>query len=897
MLSKLYNALRSDVRTSGLDGETELDVRCVSCSRKERLLNFADLKRADHICMNGQYLVFNYGDKQVSAYTHHAIVKDINVISPSCAAISIIHFYSTPFDVSIKIRETSTLLDLHLNEVFTIRYRHPAHNAEIVIKRAEGLIEQNKLAKYSILSCNCESFCNWCCVGSEDSYQSENARDTLRAVLAGIANVGGKVLRVVCKLLMLSVEDLSKVAAGALIAVPWGVLGIMALLYLIHTIYRHYQLDKAMKAGNICSACCLRKKHDLWIQFAAYCVFQVGGLGLLSLVIAAGASSGIVFGALAVCSVLTLLCISVIPKLRQWFCSPFQGRLLRVKSLETIREGDVISFDHWKISHDGVVSAINICPNTRNKRGQITVIHYSLPSLFGRRTIVEETIKINLRKDLIFSHDYSGYNVHEPQVVVHRAKQRLGEAKFGLMTNRSCHFCHWAKVNEELNVENIIVPESAESRLLYLREIDPKDTISNLPLQSIHVDHMRGRKHASMSLEKKWARIRDEIKVGQIVEFKYRRSWHKAVSTNVHFDKRISAKVNITVVHYGKMGKVCEEKFTFNLNVEDVWVYKYHPLYRYETSDVIRRARARIGEENYNTFFHRSSHLAREIVVKEKDPVVLDIDEIKLGDVITFYYWSFRHDAIVTKVIRGDSKANTTGVLRIIHYALKDLFAVRTVSEEPMPIDLRKCLVYKKSFDGYVTYPADIAVKRARSRLHEQRFSINGNTSSDLVHWAKVVQNPIVVSKSKDDMALFSGIPKDPYLLVPKAGIQCEEFQYFRANSWSDLYPGVIVEYLYYLIWHQGILSYKDESTKTIKVIHYGADHLFATRTIMEDTMKLDLRYDNIWIYRGHPRRCYKAGVVLENARKRLGEQRWERGNRSWDFCKDCVLKKTSQEV
>ncbi|XP_045209733.2 uncharacterized protein LOC123561432 [Mercenaria mercenaria] len=897
IFSKLYNALRAEIRSSGLSGETELDVRCICCSRKEPLLRFTDLQRGDHICIGGQYFAFNIGDRQVSAYTHHAIVKAVDVLTPATARVTRIHFYTTPYDLSIRIQETIDLLDLHYHEINIIRYRHPTHKPETIIKRAEGLIEQNKHAKYSVLSCNCEHFCNWCCVGSEDSYQADNAREVLRAILAGTVNIGGKILKVVCKLLLLSVEDLSKVAVGALVAVPWGVLAVMAILYLIYTIYRHHKLDTDLKAGKICSACCLHRKHELWIQFGAYCALQAGGLGLLSMIIAAGATGGIVAGALIVCSLLSLVCISAVPKLRQLFCSPFQGRLVRVKSMKNIWIGDVISFDHWKISHDGIVTAVKIYPETRKKKGYVKVIHYSLPTLFGRRTVAEERVEIDLGKHLILGHDYTGYKVHEPEIVVHRAKQRLGETKFGLMSNRSCHFCHWAKVNEDLHDEDVIVPETDQTVMQYLKEVDPKDTISNLPEHSLHVDHKRGRKHASKAVETTWARIRDDIKPGQIVAFKYRGFWHKAVSTKVRFDKHVQSKVSVTLVHYGRQRKVCEETLQFNLNYQDVWIYKYHPLYRHRKDDVIRRARARIGEESYRLLYHWSSHLAREIVVKDKDAKVTDIDEIKQGDVITFYYWSFEHDAVVTKVTRGESKENTIGQLRIIHYALDHLFAVRTVKEEFMPVNLKKELVYLKGYDGYITYPTETVVKRARSRLGEQRFSLSGNTSSDLVHWAKVVQTPVVVSKSQMQATQAPGTEDDTYLLVPNAGEQCEEFQYFRATSWSDLYPGIIVEYRYYWIWHQGILSYKDEKRKRIKVIHYGADHLFATRTIMEESMQLDLRYDNIWIYRGHPRQCYKAGIVLEKARKRLGEQRWEAGNRSWDFCKDCVLKKRSKEV
>ena len=95
----------------------------------------------------------------------------------------------------------------------------------------------------------------------------------------------------------------------------------------------------------------------------------------------------------------------------------------------------------------------------------------------------------------------------------------------------------------------------------------------------------------------------------------------------------------------------------------------------------------------------------------------------------------------------------------------------------------------------------------------------------------------------------------------------------------------MVVEYFYYWILHQGNLSAIDKDTQTIKVIHYEADHLFVTRTIMEDTVRMNLQYHFlVHLYNQSNKMIYIYEETLERARKRIDEQKWSSGNRSRDF-------------
>ncbi|KAL3874833.1 hypothetical protein ACJMK2_037795 [Sinanodonta woodiana] len=110
-------------------------------------------------------------------------------------------------------------------------------------------------------------------------------------------------------------------------------------------------------------------------------------------------------------------------------------------------------------------------------------------------------------------------------------------------------------------------------------------------------------------------------------------------------------------------------------------------------------------------------------------------------------------------------------------------------------------------------------------------------------------------------------------------------------RSFNDFVPGHIVEFKYYWIWHQGILTEVDPTKKTIKVIHYGTKHLFATRTIVEEEFEVDPLKQDIYISRADPQYSYTPDEVIGKARNRLGEQKWKSGNRSYDLCRQCVFK------
>ena len=857
-----------------------LTVRCMYCSTKNPLRSFCELQKGDHIILAGEKGLFNFGKEQIKFYSHHAIVKDVQPLNDdgSGAILTLIQFMSTPFDSSNKIRETVEVKHMQYDEIYVIKYRHKTHAPEEIIKRGEKLTREN--IKYSGLFCNCEHLAHWCVCGNEGSLQAqgffERIQDFLKTAMSFIARVFG-----------LTIDDIFVIGNYPVVG---DVLLVVMLLYvLLASIREHRLLNNLIKDGSACATCVKRKKRDIWIKFGILLVVQTGGLFLTKLL----PTPGIQVLVSTLVSLLTVLLMKYVPRWFRKVCSPFVGRKIEIDSLHKIWIGDVVSWKYGGFFHDGIVSGIKAAPGSPKRKitkADLTVIHYALPGIFSRRKVIEETISVDVDHDKLKLHDYRGYDFNEPEIVVDRARKRIGETKFGL-THRSAHFCHWAKL-KDTNEEDIAAPGQPKGALIYKRPMDPESDDFNL--SPLYIDHRRKRPFASKEICRENAKIRDDIKPGQLVQFTYRLLSHQAVCTDVRPGARPSIVV-MSVVHYGKSKIVSEEVFTFDLNTEDILIVKIHPIYKFSPSTIVRRAREKIGENRYHILFNRSSHLAESIVYKEKDRRIYSYSEVKPGDCITYFYWWLPHDAVVVDVHPRQTKAYDEGHLTVVHYALDTLFGTRHIKKEKVLFNLSQHIVTMKSFPGTVVYPKPVVVQRAMSRVGEVKFHVLGNISSDFVHWAKVVQVPCVVTvapvEEKGVKNKTGRIREDTeYLLLPRVGKPFDKrFQEDWIKTWDELIPGLIVERHAF----QGIVSEVNKKEGFIKVIQNKLEsHERETRALVgkirEVIIKIDLRTQNLSVYRGEPNICNKPSVCLEKAKLMLDKTIV--GVSEWAFCKMCVV-------
>ena len=855
----------------------KLTLRCLYCSTETRLRSFSEVQKGDHIKIAGELGLFNFGKKQINFYCHHAIIKEVQPLDEdgSSAILTLLQFMSTPFDSGIKIRETVEVKHLYNDEIYVIKHRHQTYSPEEIIRRGEKLTQEN--IKYHGLYCNCEHLANWCVCGREESLQAQGLFERLRDYLKTAVSFVGRVFG-------LTIDDMFVFQHSPFVGDI--LMTLMILGVLVNSITHHKLLDELFQQGSICETCCKRKKRDIWLKFAVLLIVQTGGIILTKS--SSFLSIDVLVSVLA--NLLTVLLMKYIPNFFRNVYSPFVGRKVKLTSFHTLSVGDVVSWRYMGLNHDGIVSDLRATHGTHGEWATLKVVHYALQGIiFARRKIVEESMTIDLKRDKFRRHDYTGYDVNEPDIVVERARKRIGETKYGL-TNRSANFCHWAKL-KDTHDNDMSTAGQPSGILTYLRPLDPES--DDYRLKAVYIDHRRERPFASKEINREYAKIRDDIKPGQLIQFIHNYLPHHGVCTEVRPGCKPSVVI-VLLVHYGESKIVCEEAFTFDLHKENITIVNVHPINRYGPNDVVRKARAKIGENRYHVLFHRSAHLTEEIVYKEKHRRIFSFSEVKPGDCIKYNYWWLPHDAVVVALKPDQTKANDTGYITVVHYALDSVIGTRYIKEEIVYFNLSKNIVKLKTFPKTVVYPSQVVVQRARSRVGEKKFHIKGNISSDVVHWAKVVQEPCVVTVTPTEQKGANTQDRElqcytEYLLVPKVGTSFDNrFQETWVKTWDEIIPGYIVEYKAI----RGIVSEVNKKDNMVKAIQNKIDtDKRDTRVgnIREVNIKADIRKRYLNLYRCEPSFANKPSVCLQNAKSRLGQT--VVGVSEWEFCKMCVLR------
>ncbi|KAK3599167.1 hypothetical protein CHS0354_041007 [Potamilus streckersoni] len=871
---------------------------CAYCSEKVRLVSFKQLKPGDHICQGGRSFIRHLGRNEKYLYTHHSIVKDVICVNGTdhSALITLIHYNTAPYDRDLKVQETSETRDLRLNELYIVRYRYPGFQPNQVLDRAQKALENDHEDSPPFL--NSEHFCTWCITGEEFSCKAERAMEIMKNIVDFVLGAGSKIAKLIMQFVGITADDVANAVENLcsntlrINQVATIIPGVVLIMYLIRNIVKQAILHNKFKKGQICKRCYNFEARRSWYSFIAFCVPNIASI-LTGLFIT---GSGLLAGILVPLSILSLAIVWGSTKAYKTAKSPFRGDKTRVHDMWNFQEGDVIQYRYWNMMHEAVVSSVDY--RIGCKVGKVHVIHYGLQALVSKREIVEEELTIDLNEMEIFKLDYSSYTVYPPEEVVRRARHRVGERKFGVFTNRSCHFCHWAKVNESFDTVSTL----DQSKY-------PSFDLADFPHQ-ISTNQSANRSSTPL-IDKTWIKIKSEVRGGDPIQFNYHGHWHKGICTEVH-STETARELKIKVVHYSYQGpfdipEVREETFSFDLSVENVYIYHYHPAHRYSRTKIVDRARKKIGEKKYSMLYRNSGHLVEEIILRDKEEVINSPSELSEGDIVSFSYWGIRHRAILVSIAKIPSDKKCW--MNVIHYAARSLVAKRTVVEENLSIDLAGNNLRKVNFQEYFTYPGYIVIERARKRLGEQNFHPMSNNSSNLVHWAKVDTQSIdiqfVLKGTKMSILLDTPDENQNQTSIQQAsqimslndisGKGKGQMYMEPVRSWEEFLPGHIVEFKYYCISHHGILTEVNPRHEKIKVVHYGTKHILGKRTILEDDLKVNLKKENFYIYHPDPEYAYTPEKVIKNAKSRLGEQKWGPGNRSYDFCRACFLRESNQ--
>ncbi|KAH3877995.1 hypothetical protein DPMN_001876 [Dreissena polymorpha] len=105
-------------------------------------------------------------------------------------------------------------------------------------------------------------------------------------------------------------------------------------------------------------------------------------------------------------------------------------RIYNAYAWSDIETGCILEYTYHGFKHHSVVTKIY------KEADRIQVIHYGFAHIFGTQSVVREVIQLDFKTDNIpaFTHN-------EPDVVVEKAKGRLGEQRWSIATNSGLTFC------------------------------------------------------------------------------------------------------------------------------------------------------------------------------------------------------------------------------------------------------------------------------------------------------------------------------------------------------------------------------------------------------------------------------------------------------------------------
>ncbi|XP_063448114.1 uncharacterized protein LOC134727663 [Mytilus trossulus] len=543
---------------------------CANCSKPRRVVYVSSLKKGQHISMPGQYSnkYVKAERKMKRAYDHHAVVKEIKSAVGSKVTMVLIHF--TKHDGKIAVHEETKEFNLRVNELCIVDYVFPRYDPDTVVTRAESILEQNdKFETYNIVTGNCEHFATWCVVGESKSSQVQSMRQKIADALSGLFGAGSQIGKGILRILFVSSDE---IASSLSKAVPELVLGGAAALYLIYCIVMTALHVQDYKNDQMCWSCLKGKVLDLWLTFRAFGPTSM--ITFLILHFAVPLTAPGVGIPLMILSVLLAVAFQMsVPRLRKALSSPFSIDRVKVKNLEKLRIGDVLSHRFYGvIQQTSIVSEVTTKKDKQTK-GWIRLIHYGLSTSLATK-IVEEYVEIDTDKSSLYVLDCKPLCTFPADIVLSRARSRIGETKWALFSNRSDHFSYWAKIQQ---YKNDIFDE------IFNEEIAK-------PTEKIQ---------ASLFIEKREIHRVDDIRIGDVVQSGVIGIINDTgiLSSVRYLGGPDGRKFEIDVYSYSLLRTITRKKYTVDLNKHRLYVKVYNPAQCQTMKQRVQNARDMAGKK------------------------------------------------------------------------------------------------------------------------------------------------------------------------------------------------------------------------------------------------------------------------------------------------------------
>lgn len=254
-------------------------VKCKDCALEQPVEDFKTLKLGDTIWFPGgviQIYVCNERFRYIT-YKHYALIKSVVLldIDGYSAMISMIQFIWSPYSNSMIIRDITEIKSVYKDEIYKYIYRSPTNSLEIIIGRAEHLLEESKLRSCSILSCNFERMVWWCVFETTQCLQL----GVLEKIVQRADDADWKVRKIACTIVkyrLIAFKILKCILNLSPVPLRWKI-----LMHCLICVYSQTCYYKQFQSNHICEKCYSKKRFDTWYELGFYILSNLDGIGLL----------------------------------------------------------------------------------------------------------------------------------------------------------------------------------------------------------------------------------------------------------------------------------------------------------------------------------------------------------------------------------------------------------------------------------------------------------------------------------------------------------------------------------------------------------------------------------------------------------------------------------------
>lgn len=474
----------------------------------------------------------------------------------------------------------------------------------------------------------------------------------------------------------------------------------------------------------------------------------------------------------------------------------------------------------------------------------------SLGSLTFKVIETEEPVVIDVETDHHISYRQYGKLRYSPDEIVERARSRIGESSYNLITNNCEHVAVWCVSGEK---ESFQATDAGDQnfRQIFTWIGSMSGKITQFMVTDGVVFGSRAAKFASLAIPciifaSVFFLIELKISILRFVELRNQKK--RSLICQACYNKRktfLIAKITCSVIASIVLSLIPVASKThlaiWSIVLGIAATFILPPLVSY----LYRKVK---------TFLNPLYEISKMIVRKH--------EQIHIGDVLTI---PTEHDIIVKNVKNIErNKASGFVHLEVVHFTYPGLFSTRIVGQENISIEINNDMLTVFDFPPSAVYPDDEVAERALEKVGNKNFNALYRRSSHVSKFCKIRNY------------------EDYWLSFSK--IEGTEREVKNAN---DVKPGDMINFRYYLLPHVGIVVEKHPPADVVEIEFYHVEGGKATCSKGE----FDLDTNKILRHRYDEKNRLPIEETLAKAEKKIGEEVYPfRFYKSARLARDCVL-------